>query len=92
MPGVSSWSTEQVYRWATDDVGIDEEDARLLLAQKINGETLLELSEDRLRSAGLPMGPAIKLSKAIQQLKQGSPLPCPFLPSSPLFDFLLTNI
>ena len=50
----------------------DAEDVAILWRQKIDGETLLEQTEENLRQDGIPRGPATKLFKAILARKPGA--------------------
>jgi hypothetical protein len=63
---------EEVYEWAKqlfEKKGMDHEDAKILLQQKVNGETLFNLTEAKLREDGMPRGPASTLISAIEELK-----------------------
>ena len=40
---------DEVYEWIKKDVGIDEEEAIKLKKQKVNGYTLLTLTEEKLK-------------------------------------------
>lgn len=44
--------------------------AQKLVDQEVSGEELFDLAREDLERYGIPGGPAIKLSKAIQALKQ----------------------
>jgi len=48
-----------------ESLGVDADDARLLSAQKVDGATLLEMTEDKLRSCGTPLGSAGAIMRAI---------------------------
>ena len=65
---VRKFTVEDVLKWASESVGIDDEDAKKLVDQKINGEALLKVTEEKLRQVGIPLGPAIKLMEAINAL------------------------
>ena len=62
------WTTEQVYQWAVEKVGIDEEDADKLLKQKIDGNRLTGLTEETLERWNLPGGTSSKLVTAAAML------------------------
>ena len=46
-------------------IGVDSDDADKLRAQKIDGAALLEMTEDRLRSCGVPLGPTLAILRAV---------------------------
>ena len=46
-------------------LGVDSDDADKLRAQKIDGAALLEMTEDRLRSCGVPLGPTLAILRAV---------------------------
>ncbi len=52
--------------WAVQHVGIDAEDADILVKQKMDGEQLLKVTEEKLvKLYGMPGGPAGKIVDAI---------------------------
>ena len=55
---------------------MDEEEAQKLMVQKVNGSALLLLTEEKLRSIGILLGPAANLAVAIENLRAptGTPL------------------
>jgi len=61
-----------VRKWAESLDGIDAEDAAILGTQKINGEALLKLTEDKLMQDGMPRGPASALMGAVNALLAAS--------------------
>ena len=69
---VRKFTVEDVRKWASESVGIDDEDAKKLVDQKIDGEALLEVTEEKLERWHIPGGPAIKLMKAINALLAAS--------------------
>ena len=62
-----SSSKGDVYDWAKKIV--DEKNANILLDQEVDGDVLLHLTEERLL-ARMSLGPANKLSRAIEELKR----------------------
>jgi len=73
-----SWTTDHVYRWAVEIIKVDPEDAQKLKPQKITGASLHLMTEERLRSYGIPGGPAALLSEAVLQLFPSKAKPCSF--------------
>lgn len=68
---VKGWDTARVMEFAMS-VGLDEEDAKILSANKVNGKRLLNLTKDDLRSVGMSLGPASDLAAAIAELPRTS--------------------
>ena len=64
---VSDWTIAHVIEWARQIV--DEKHALKLKEQEVNGSALLLLTEEKLRSIGIPLGPAAKLAAAIEKLR-----------------------
>ena len=66
---VRKFTVEGVRQWAVVTVGIDVKHADKLVAQEINGKSLLEVTEEKLvKLYGMPGGPAIELMDAINAL------------------------
>ena len=65
---VREFTVEDVLKWASESVGIDDEDAKKLVDQEIDGEALLKVTKEDLMQVDIPIGPAIKLMKAIKVL------------------------
>lgn len=66
---VRGWDVARVVEFAkSESVGLDDEDANILLANKVNGKRLLNLTEDKLRADGMARGPASDLAAAIAKL------------------------
>lgn len=63
-----TWTVEHVRKWAVEVVGIKPKHADLLVAQEIGGTQLTKMTEDKLRSFGIPVGPAGELEDAIKAL------------------------
>ena len=70
-PNAMGWSVEQVKQWSVDVVGIKEEHADKLVQQEIDGEELMGMTKQDLRSYDIPDGPARKLMRAIEGLGGG---------------------
>ena len=71
LPKVSeimSWDIMRVEEFAKS-VGLDDDDVKLLSANKVNGKSLLNLTEDKLRADGMLRGPASELATAIAELR-----------------------
>ena len=66
---VMSWDVSRVADYAKSDAGLDDDDAKILRDNKVNGKRLLNLTEDKLRADGMPRGPATKLAAAIAKLR-----------------------
>jgi hypothetical protein len=62
------WTDDDVCRWAIESVKIIEHSARILKKQEVNGIVLLTLTKEELLKI-LPLGPATKLAKAVEELK-----------------------
>ena len=65
---VMSWDVSRVADYAKSDAGLDDDDAAILRANKVNGKSLLNLTKDDLLRAGLMMGPATILAATIAKL------------------------
>ena len=64
---VMGWGTARVLEYAKS-LGLDDDDANILPANKVHGKDLLNLTEDKLRADGMPRGPATRLAAAIAEL------------------------
>jgi hypothetical protein len=71
---VKGWGTARVLEFAKS-IGLDDDDATVLSANKITGKNLLSLTEDDLRADGMPRGPANNLATAIAGLRDKGELP-----------------
>ncbi len=54
--------------WATKEVKIDSKHAAKLRDQEIRGSALLTMTEEKLRSIGIPLGPASDIVAAINSV------------------------
>ena len=75
---VSDWSVAHVLEWAKAQGDIIEEDWKKLQENRVNGSTLLLLTEEKLvkHPYNIAGGPAAKLAAAIENLRAptGTPL------------------
>ena len=65
---VMTWNTPHVAEFSTG-LGLDKDGVKILSDNKINGTRLLKLTEDKLRAAGMALGPASDLAAAIAELR-----------------------
>jgi hypothetical protein len=70
---VNLWTSKEVFQWAK--IITDEEEATKLRNQKVDGEVLLTLTKEELRSLSIPLGSATKLASAITKLKSPKGIP-----------------
>ena len=60
-----AFKVADVRDWAAVSIGLDAEDADILVKQKIDGEALFKVTEEKLMKDGMPRGPAGKLADAV---------------------------
>ena len=61
-----AFTVANVRDWAAVSIGLDAEDADILVKQKIDGEALFKVTEEKLvKLYGMPGGPAGKLADAV---------------------------
>ena len=65
---METWNTPRVAEFVAG-LGLDDDDVKILTNNKIAGEDLLNLTEDKLRADGMPRGPASRLAAAIAELR-----------------------
>ena len=65
---VKGWSSARVVEFVKS-IGLDDDDAKVLSANKVDGKRLLNLTEDKLCADGMPRGPASDLAIAIAGLR-----------------------
>ena len=65
---VKTWDAARVVEFAKS-AGLDDDDAAILSANKVNGKDLVNLTEDKLLRANMPLGPATRLATAIAELR-----------------------
>ena len=65
---VKAWDTSRVVAHAKS-IGLDDDDVKILSSNKINGEDLLTLTEDKLLRVNMPLGPASRLAAAITKMR-----------------------
>jgi len=51
------------------DLGLSETAIKILEKEKVNGQDLFDLTEEKFRSVGLGLGPASKLAKNCKEKK-----------------------
>lgn len=61
-----TWDTAGVEKFASS-LGLEDEDVKILTANKISGKTLLSLTKEDLRADGMPRGPATILADLITE-------------------------
>ena len=60
------WGVADVAKWALTIRGIDADDAAILVKNKITGGDLLDrVTEEKLVSVGMPLGPAGRIMSAL---------------------------
>ncbi|GES82894.1 hypothetical protein GLOIN_2v1587390 [Rhizophagus clarus] len=68
---VKNWDIETLINFLKEqNLKLDDDDLGILRKQKIDGQVFLDMSKDDFMQAGLEMGPAMKLAKEIQTLKE----------------------
>ncbi|GAB1290523.1 Sterile alpha motif domain-containing protein 9-like [Apodemus speciosus] len=65
---IEDWTKEDVKKWITEDLNIDEKYAQILLDEEVTGMVLQELTEVDLREMGLPRGPALLIRRMYNKL------------------------
>jgi len=68
---VKDWNIDDVFNWAK--LIVAEKHAQKLKDEEVKGSALLNLTEDKFRLIGIPLGPASDLATAINKLKSPSP-------------------
>ena len=68
---MKTWGIAEVAAYAKS-VGLDDDDVKILSANKINGTRLLNLTKDDLVRVGMLLGPASDLAAAIATLPRPS--------------------
>ena len=53
-----------------EDLELEEEDLEILRKQRINGRDFLKVTEEKLRSIGLALGPATRLADFAKECKE----------------------
>src|SRR6266542_6644804 len=51
------------------DLGLDEDDEKIIRNEKVNGRTFFKITKEELRSAGLGLGPATALVNFAKECK-----------------------
>ena len=73
MDALRALTIASVREWAEKTVGLDAEDADILVKQKIDGDQLLKVTEEKLMKIGVPLGPAGKLVDAVAAVVSPTP-------------------
>ncbi|CAG8585338.1 13150_t:CDS:1, partial [Acaulospora colombiana] len=67
---VENWDTETlILHLQEQGLKLDDEDFAIIRQRKIDGQVFLDMTEEKFMSAGLEMGPAMKLAKEVKNLK-----------------------
>ena len=65
---LEQWTVDDVVKWAMKF--IDMEDANKLRVEKIDGATLLDMTDAAMfKECKIPYGPSMKLAKAVNELR-----------------------
>src|SRR5262249_47889855 len=64
---VKGWSVGKVKKWAEKLSNVQPEDTVILEKQRVDGRTLLSLTEEKLQSIGIPLGPAHIIAEEIKK-------------------------
>jgi hypothetical protein len=68
---VENWDTETLIDFLKEqNLKLDDDDLGILRKEKIDGPSFLDMTEEKFMKAGLKMGPAMKLAKEVQTLKE----------------------
>ncbi|EXX66880.1 hypothetical protein GLOIN_2v1522857 [Rhizophagus irregularis DAOM 181602=DAOM 197198] len=68
---VENWDTEALIDFLKEqNLKLDDDDLGILRNEKITGQDFLDMTEEKFRSYGLKGGPAIRLAKEVQTLKE----------------------
>jgi hypothetical protein len=69
---VSEWTVKDVALWALNIAGVEPRHVFILVQQEVSGQALLNLTEEKLRSDGMPRGPATLIAAEIAKLQPGA--------------------
>ncbi|CAB4411453.1 unnamed protein product [Rhizophagus irregularis] len=68
---VENWDTEALIDFLKEqNLKLDDDDLGILRNEKITGQDFLDMTEEKFRSYGLKGGPAMRLAKEVQTLKE----------------------
>ncbi len=65
---VLTWNSQRVKQWAVEVVGVDDDDAKLLMKEKIDGVALPDMTYEDFREYGVSGGASKKLFAAVKAL------------------------
>ena len=69
---VENWDTETLIIFLRDlNINLDEDDFKILRKQKIDGQIFPDMTERKFMKDGIKWGPAMKLEKQAEILKEG---------------------
>jgi hypothetical protein len=66
---LAAFSVADVETWVADIPGVRDAHVKKLTTQEVDGEQLLKMTKEELRSYGIPGGPAGKIMDAIERVK-----------------------
>jgi hypothetical protein len=72
---LASFSVADVKAWVAGIPDIRDEHVQKCVDEEVDGEQLLKMTEERLRTYGIPGGPAGKILDAIERVKSSGTLP-----------------
>ena len=67
---IEDWTIEDVHHWIIETLKLEKSDANLLMDERIDGESLMQITEDDLKELNMKMGPRKKLIKAIRSFQR----------------------
>jgi len=68
---VENWDTETlIVHLKEQNLKLDDDDFAILRKKKITGQDFLDMTEEKFEKCGLEMGPAMRLAKEVQTLKE----------------------
>ncbi|XP_010780974.1 uncharacterized protein [Notothenia coriiceps] len=71
-PELNTWTKEVVHHWLMNVVKVPQSCANLFLEEEMTGETLNESKKSDILELKIPKGPAVKISRYLEKLKEGS--------------------
>lgn len=70
---IKNWTKEDVKKWVTEELKINEKYGQILTDAEVTGLVLQELTEEDLKKMGLPCGPALLIKRMYNKLKTRFP-------------------
>src|SRR5437763_12194025 len=68
---VENWDTETLIDFLKEqNLKLDDDDLGILRKKKITGQDFLDMTKEDFKECGLEMGPAMRLAKEVQTLKE----------------------